>query len=141
MGGVTVLCVGDVAGRSGLDALSRLRAAKAKAKADVVIVNGENASGNGMTRPNAQEIFDAGADLITLGNHAFSKKELAPYLDDEVRIIRPYNLSGSHAGNGVYILQCGVYGVFNLAVTSLLGRIGMEGGPEASNPFTAADRV
>ena len=48
--GIAVLCVGDVAGRAGLDALARLRAAKAKTGADVVIVNGENASGNGMTR-------------------------------------------------------------------------------------------
>jgi metallophosphoesterase (TIGR00282 family) len=139
--GIAVLCVGDVAGRAGLDALARLRAAKAKTGADVVIVNGENASGNGMTRADAREIFDAGADVITLGNHAFSKREISTLLDDQPRIIRPYNMPGGRAGSGVYILQCGAYGGFNLAIAALLGRIGMEGGPEASNPFAAADRL
>jgi len=139
--GITVLCVGDVAGRSGLDALSHLRSAKASVKADIVIVNGENASGMGITRANAEEIFLSGADVITLGNHAFSKKDISIMLDDQPRIIRPHNLSGELAGRGVYVLQCGAYGGFNLAVVALMGRIGMEGGPEASNPFKAADCI
>ena len=76
-----VLAVGDVVGRPGLDRVSRsLRYLKRKTGADFVIVNGENASAVGMTPQQGEDIFDAGADAITMGNHTFSKGKLCHIL-------------------------------------------------------------
>ena len=83
-----VLAVGDVVGNPGVDRIRRsLRYLKRKTQADFVIVNGENAAVVGMTVQQAEDIFDAGADVITLGNHTFSKPEIADYLDENSRIL------------------------------------------------------
>ena len=74
---MNVLAVGDVVGRPGLDRISRsLRWWKKQLNADFVVVNGENASVVGMTPDQGEEIFDAGADVITMGNHTFKKREI-----------------------------------------------------------------
>ena len=89
-----VLCVGDVVGNPGLERIRRsLRYWKRQTKADLVIVNGENAAVVGITPEQAEDIFDAGADVITLGNHSFNRREIVPYLEDNSRIIRPANLA------------------------------------------------
>ena len=76
-----VLCVGDVVGNPGLDRVRRsLRYLKRKTGADFVIVNGENAAVVGLTVNQAEDIFDAGADVITMGNHTFAKREIAAAL-------------------------------------------------------------
>ena len=78
-----VLAVGDVVGKPGLDRVSRsLRYLKRKTGADFVIVNGENASAVGMTPQQGEEIFDAGADVITMGNHTWSRREIVPYIEE-----------------------------------------------------------
>lgn len=99
---MNVLAVGDVVGRPGLDRISRsLRWWKKQLNADFVVVNGENASVVGMTPDQGEEIFDAGADVITMGNHTFKKREIVPYLEDNSRVLRPANLAPQLPGSGV----------------------------------------
>ena len=87
-----VLAVGDVVGEPGLDRLARsLRYLKRKTGADFVVVNGENASGVGMTPRQGEEILDDGADCITMGNHTFNQRNIISYLDDCPQLIRPAN--------------------------------------------------
>ena len=87
-----VLCVGDVVGNPGVDRIRRtLRQLKRKTGADFVVVNGENASVVGITPNQAEDILDAGADAITMGNHTFGKREIVTYLDDCPQILRPAN--------------------------------------------------
>ncbi|MBO4330823.1 MAG: YmdB family metallophosphoesterase [Oscillospiraceae bacterium] len=134
---VRILAVGDVVGQSGVDMFARrLRSLKKLKGIDFTAVNGENASGVGLTRCQAEQLLDAGADVITLGNHAFGKSELFAFLDDEPRILRPANFAPQTPGRG--------WGVFPAAfgevlVINLVGRCGMDFGPD--NPFFEADRI
>lgn len=84
---------GDVVGRAGRAAITEhLPRVKAQLKLDFVVVNGENAAGGfGITSTTAQEIFDAGADCITLGNHSWDQSEALVYIERETRLLRPYN--------------------------------------------------
>ncbi len=68
------------------------------------MVNGENAAGVGLTRDQAERIYDAGADVVTLGNHAFGKSQIADFLEDAPWLLRPANYTGRAPGRG-----CGVY--------------------------------
>ena len=132
-----VLCVGDVVGGPGMDRVRRsLRYLKRKIEADFVIVNGENAAVVGITPDQAEDIFDAGADVITLGNHSFNKREIVPYLEDNSRILRPANYAPQTPGRG--------YGVYDtsagpVAVIDLIGRCDMDFGPD--NPFLMIDKI
>lgn len=133
----TVLAVGDVVGENGLTFLfRRLRRLKAQCGAEFTVVNGENASMVGLTPEQAEQIFDAGADVITLGNHAFGRQEIRPYLDDNSRILRPANFAPQLPGRG--------FGVFEtsfgqVAVLNLIGRCGMDYAPD--NPFLLVDKI
>ena len=132
-----VLCVGDVVGGPGLDRVRRsLRYLKRKTEADFVIVNGENAAVVGITPDQAEDIFDAGADVITLGNHSFNKREIVPYLEDNSRILRPANYAPQTPGRG-----CGVYDTCArpVAVIDLIGRCDMDFGPD--NPFLMIEKI
>ena len=132
-----VLCVGDVVGNPGMDRVTRsLRYLKRRCGADFVIVNGENASVIGMTPRQAEGIFDAGADVITMGNHTFGKRELCDYLDENDRVIRPANFAPQVPGRGwgVYETKAG-----NVAVVDLIGRCNMDYGP--NNPFLMIDGI
>jgi metallophosphoesterase (TIGR00282 family) len=84
---------GDVVGRAGRAAVAEhLPRVRAQLALDFVIVNGENAAGGfGITSSTAQEIFDAGADCITLGNHSWDQSEALIYIEREQRLLRPYN--------------------------------------------------
>ena len=132
-----VLAVGDVVGNPGMDRISRsLRYLKKKLGADFVIVNGENAAVVGMTPRQAEEVFDAGADVITMGNHTFGKRELCDYLDENPNILRPANLAPQVPGRG--------WGIFDtkagpVAVIDLIGRCNMDYGPD--NPFLMIDKI
>ena len=78
-----VLAVGDVVGNPGLEQIRRnLRQMKRQYHADFAVVNGENAAVVGITPNQADSILDAGADIITMGNHTWSKREIVPYMDD-----------------------------------------------------------
>ena len=132
-----ILAVGDVVAAPGLDRIRRsLRYLKRKTNADFVIVNGENAAVVGITPDQAEDIFDAGADVITLGNHSFNKREIASYLDENSRILRPANYAPQVPGRGwgVYETRAG-----NVAVIDLIGRCNMDFGPD--NPFLMIDRI
>ena len=132
-----ILAVGDVVGNPGMDRISRsLRYLKRKTQADFVVVNGENAAVLGMTPKQAEEIFDAGADVITMGNHTFGKRELCSYLDDNARVLRPANLAPQLPGRGwgVYPSKAG-----DVAVIDLIGRCNMDYGPD--NPFLQIDKI
>ena len=132
-----ILAVGDVVGLPGLSYLSRhLRSLKQLYKIDFCVVNGENANGVGILPRQADLIFDAGADVITLGNHTFGRREICPYLDDHRYILRPANLAPSLPGRG--------WGVFEtnagpVAVVNLIGRCAMDFTPD--NPFRLVDKI
>ena len=132
-----VLAVGDVVGGPGMDRICKsLRYLKNKTQADFVIVNGENAAVVGMTPNQAEDIFDAGADVITMGNHTFGKRELVDYLEDTTRVLRPANYAPQMPGRGwgVYETQFG-----QVAVIDLQGRCSMDYTPD--NPFLAVEKI
>ena len=132
-----VLAVGDVVGNPGLDRICRsLRKLKRDTGADFVIVNGENAAVVGMTPRQGEEILDAGADVITMGNHTFAKREIVDYLEDCPQILRPANLAPQAPGRGwgVFDTKCGP-----VAVVDLIGRCNMDYGPD--NPFLMIEKI
>ena len=96
-----ILAVGDVVGTPGVDRICRsLRQLKKRTGADFVTVCGENASGVGMTPRQGEDLLDAGADVITMGNHTFSKREIVDYMDEQPRILRPANYAPQTPGRG-----------------------------------------
>ena len=132
-----VLALGDVASETGLTLLEKkLRAFKREQRIDFTVVNGENISGTGLTRAQAEELLAAGADVVTLGNHTFGKPQIAPFLDDNRYILRPANFTGRAAGRGCAVYDCGA---FSVAVLVLIGRCDLDF--NADNPFTTADRL
>lgn len=131
-----ILFFGDVVGRSGreflLQELPRLRKQHA---ADVVIVNGENSAGmTGITPAICEEFFRKGVHCITLGNHAWDKREILAYIDGEQRLLRPINFPSGSPGFGSVILS--VAGR-RLAVINLHGRVLFPFYPD--DPFRAID--
>ena len=89
---VKILAVGDVCGQPGLDCLEkRLKPFQKENDIAFTVVNGENANVVGITPKQADLIFRAGADVITLGNHTWTRTEMQPYLAERTRILRPAN--------------------------------------------------
>ena len=132
-----VLAVGDVVGAPGMERIRRhLRQLKRRTGADFVIVNGENASVVGITPTQAEDILDAGADVITLGNHSFAKREITSYLDDCSRILRPANYAPQVPGRGWQTFET-KFG--DVAVIDLIGRCNMDYGPD--NPFLLVEKI
>lgn len=136
---IKILMIGDAVRSPGTDylAVGKLLSRKARELgADLTIVNGENsADGNGMTRESAAALFDAGADVITGGNHTHLRSEVYGALDDDPRLLRPANLPGDAPGIG--------YGVFDagdakVLVVNLLGQIFMD---PADSPFGTLARI
>lgn len=132
-----LLFLGDVVGRSGrnavIDALPRLRD---RWQLDFVIVNGENAAGGfGITEKIHRELLDAGADAVTLGNHAFDQKETLVFIERQERLIRPINFPPGTPGRGA-----GLYEARNGAhvlVINAMGRVYMS---ELDCPFRAVEQ-
>lgn len=134
---IRILAVGDVVGNPGLDRIDRsLRFLKRKYQVDFTVVNGENASVVGLTPGQAEEILDAGADVITLGNHSFGKREIVPYLDESDRVLRPANYAPQTPGQGWAVYETGFGPV---AVIDLIGRCGMDYTPD--NPFLLVEKI
>ena len=132
-----VLAVGDVCGSAGLQVLEReLRQLRRARRVDFCVVNGENAAVVGITPQQAERILDAGADVITLGNHSYHRKEIAETLEDSPYLLRPANDSPLYPGRGlgVYDTKAGPVTVINL-----IGRCNMAFGPD--NPFLLAERL
>ncbi len=133
---VNILAVGDVVS-GGLGFLSRkLNTIKRHYNIHFTVVNGENASGTGITPQQADELFTSGADVITLGNHTWARREIEGYLDDNRYIIRPSNYAPQVPGRG----WCEVDTPFGkVCVINLIGRCSMNFGTE--NPFFEADKI
>jgi metallophosphoesterase (TIGR00282 family) len=136
-GGFTVLMVGDIIGRVGRMALrSCLDGLVRRHGAAFVVVNGENAAaGMGITADIAVDLFNAGVDVITTGNHIWAKREIVPFLEEEPRLLRPVNYPGHPPGRGA--------GLFTAADGCKVGVINLEGRVfmnQLDCPFQAADR-
>src|SRR5512135_1231579 len=102
-----ILFIGDVVGRSGRTIVTeRLPGLVAEWKLDLVIVNGENAAGGfGITEAIYQELIDAGADAVTLGNHAWDQREALVFIDRAPRLIRPANFPRGTPGRGAALIE------------------------------------
>ena len=132
-----ILAVGDIVGSIGLKKLKEvLPMLKKENNIDFVIVNGENvAGGMGITEKDFNAILGAGANVVTLGNHTWAKKDVFSFIDNE-RLIRPANYPKGVPGNG--------YGIYNcndkkIAVISLMGRTNINILTE--NPFLEVDNI
>lgn len=134
---MNILFIGDVVGRASCEALQwELHAIKHKLGAEIVIVNGENsAEGNGINPASAAMLFDAGADVITTGNHCFRQKTMEDEWERCETVIRPANYGDDVIGRGVCVLDKGAY---SIAVINLLGTTFMQ---PLENPFRCADRL
>ena len=131
-----LLFIGDVVGNIGCQFLKkRLPELKREYNADIVIVNGENsADGNGITKYSADQIFQAGADIITTGNHAFQRRSDWHIYENDC-IIRPANYGEACPGKGVTVCDMGSC---QIAVINLAGVLFLE---SLENPFNAADAI
>ena len=129
-----VLMVGDIVGRPGRDAVgSVLPELRNTLRIDHVIANGENAArGRGLTERTANELFEAGVDVITSGNHIFDIREFVPMLDRDWPVLRPANYPREVPGRGVFQHE-------NLTVISLMGRVFMPA--PVDDPFRVADEL
>ena len=104
---LNILAVGDVVGEGGQDILHRrLPKLREETGAHFAVVNGENASGVGITPAQARRILDSGADVITLGNHTWNRIQIGAFLDKDDRILRPANYAGRVPGRGFGVYQC-----------------------------------
>jgi len=130
-----ILFLGDVVGRSGRDAVAaELPGLRARLAADLVVLNGENAShGFGLSPDMARGFFAAGADVITLGNHAWDRREIIPYLEEEPRVLRPANFPPGTPGRGAVVVE--VAGGRKALVVQVMGRLFMDA---LDDPFRAA---
>ena len=133
-----LLFCGDVVGRTGRDVLihnlPRLRASLAL---DFVVVNGENAAhGFGITQAICVELFKAGADVITTGNHAWDQREIVPYFAQEPRLLRPINYPVGTPGHGASVFETASRR--KVLVLQVMGRLYME---PVDDPFPAVDKV
>jgi 2',3'-cyclic-nucleotide 2'-phosphodiesterase len=130
-----LLFIGDVVGRPGREGLAAaMPELRAQRMPDLVVVNGENAAGGvGITKDTAEEIFQAGADVITLGNHSYRHRDVYPYLDSERRIVRPANHPAQNPGHGHTIIEAAG---MRVAVISLSGEMHLR---VERSPFPAID--
>lgn len=132
-----ILAVGDIIGLNGLNKLKEiLPNLKQREKIDFVIVNGENvAGGMGITEKDFKQIVFSGADVVTLGNHTWSKKDVFNIIDNE-KLLRPANYPKDVVGKGYNIYK---YKNKKIAVINLIGRTNM--GVLSENPFLEADNI
>jgi metallophosphoesterase (TIGR00282 family) len=132
-----ILHVGDIVGAPGRLAFSRIAGRmKREGEVDFIVANAENtAAGRGITPGLAEEVLNAGADVITLGDHTWDQKELAPWIDREPRVIRPANFAPGCPGKGWYSVDTPKG---RITILQVIGRVFM---PPAECPFRAADEI
>ncbi|MBQ2677188.1 MAG: TIGR00282 family metallophosphoesterase [Clostridia bacterium] len=132
-----ILCIGDIVGECGRQALRReLPKLKANKNIDLVIANGENSGDhNGITPNSAEHIFTSGVDVITTGNHVFRRREIFDTLEQNEFIVRPANYPENAPGKGMQIIDMGRSQV---AVINLMGVVYME---PLQNPFDTVDAL
>lgn len=134
-----ILFLGDVVGRAGRKAITEnLATLRTDWRLDFVVVNGENAtSGVGLSPAHAKLILDAGADCITLGDHAFDQRDMLSFIDKEPRIIRPLNFAKNAPGKGARLFNA-TQGR-KILVTQALGQVFMKRAYD--DPFSAVEQV
>lgn len=132
-----ILMIGDVVGGPGRNMLKgELKRLKAERGLDAAVVNAENcAAGSGITAALAKEVFDAGADAITLGDHTWGQKEFAGQIGGIDRLVRPANYPPECPGRGWCLVTMPT---FRFAVVNVQGRVFMN---PADCPFKAMDRI
>ncbi|HEX8774594.1 MAG TPA: TIGR00282 family metallophosphoesterase [Pyrinomonadaceae bacterium] len=130
-----VLMIGDVVARPGRVAvLERIQDLREQHSIDLAVMNAENVAGGFSITPSlADQLFDAGIDVMTSGNHIFDKREVIPYIERQPRLLRPANYPPGTPGSGMWVGE--VRGT-PVAVANLIGRVFM--GP-ADDPFRSAD--
>lgn len=134
---MNILVIGDLVGKVGVEMFSKnISSLKEKYNVDFTIVNGENsADGMGITKNILTELYARGADVVTMGNHTWGKKDIFSFIDDETRLVRPANYAEGIVGKGSTVVD--VAGK-KVGVINLIGRVNMGGSYE--NPFTGADK-
>ena len=128
-----IIFIGDVVGRIGRQALLQAVAQwRARLAPDLVVANGENAAaGRGITMPLAAELLGGGVDVITLGDHVWDQRDLQDHIDEEPRLLRPFNFQSGTPGKGSLLVPTAEGAV---GVLCLMGRTFMRVGAE--NPYT-----
>jgi 2',3'-cyclic-nucleotide 2'-phosphodiesterase len=134
-----MLFLGDVVGRTGRTAVAaRLPQLRADWKLDFIVVNAENATGGaGLSGEHARAILAAGADCITLGDHAFDQKDMASFIETEPRVLRPLNIARLAPGHGARVFPAP--GGRRVLVAQVLGQVFMK--RPFDDPFSAIDQV
>jgi 2',3'-cyclic-nucleotide 2'-phosphodiesterase len=132
-----ILFLGDVVGRSGRAAvLERLPALRQRYALDFVVVNGENAAGGfGITEPILTELLDAGADVVTTGNHVFDQREALVFIERHDRLLRPLNFPPGTPGKGAGLFKA--KSGAEVLVINAQGRVFMA---DLDDPFRAVER-
>ncbi len=133
-----ILMIGDIVGRPGRRAiLENLSCLRREMNIDFVIANGENAAaGHGITKEIAKQLFNAGVDVFTMGNHVWNKKEVFDYIEKEKRLLRPANYPPGTPGVGYQLYETNK-GV-TVGVVNVSGRIYMQ---ELDCPFRTMDYI
>ena len=132
-----LLFVGDVVGKPGRVGLARaMPDLRERHRPDLSIVNGENSAGGlGITEGTAKDLFSMGFDVITLGNHAYRRREVFDYLTNSDRVVRPANFMSGSPGSGHAVVEAGG---MRVAVINLLGQVQLQA---ARSPFAEADSL
>jgi metallophosphoesterase (TIGR00282 family) len=130
-----VLLIGDVVARPGrIAVLERIQDLREQHRIDLAVMNAENVAGGfSITPPLAEQLFAAGIDVMTSGNHIFDKREVVDYIARQPRLLRPANYPPGTPGKGLWV---GAVGGVQVAVLNLIGRVFM--GP-ADDPFRVAN--
>lgn len=133
-----ILFCGDLVGRAGREVvLEHLPALRADLGLDFVVVNAENAAhGFGLTEKICEELFEAGADAITTGNHVWDQREIIPFIDADPRVLRPLNYTEGTPGRGASVIKA--RDGRSVLVVNVMCRLFME---LLDDPFAAVDRV
>ncbi len=134
-----LLFLGDVMGRAGRTVVTeRLPGLRAEWGLDFVVVNGENASGGmGLTGTHAKALLEAGADCVTLGDHAFDQKDMLQFIEAEPRVLRPLNFAKGAPGKGARLFEA--RGGRRVLVVQVLGQVFMK--RPFDDPFSAVETV
>jgi len=130
---MNILAIGDIIGKPGRQIINKyLRVLRKQYKIDFIIANGENTAGGfGLTSSTARELLDDGVNMITSGNHIFAQKEILPFLDTDMPVIRPLNYPTGVPGKGYRIAG-------KVLVVNLIGRTFMS---SYDDPFRAMDNL
>ncbi|MHC1998962.1 TIGR00282 family metallophosphoesterase [Methylobacterium sp. CM6241] len=132
-----LLFLGDVVGRPGRNAvMDRLPKLRERWRLDCVVINGENAAGGfGITEAICDELLQAGADAVTLGNHSFDQREALVFIQRQTRLVRPANYPPGTPGRGATVVE--TRGGARVLVLNVMGRIYMDA---LDDPFASAER-